>query len=181
MLLISGRWQATGFFSPVRTLKTYNRRAVPSSIFQDSNNLLKSDAMKSVAPSAPTVILVRTFLDQNVGATARAMLNFGIGELRLVDPQCDWLSDASRVCFPSLLIIEQHFSKRSSVRRPFVSVGSLKRRRMCIGRRESFRDGRRSDGGPVCDICDDGAPEGLDGAPSNPARNGAQDQPYGDC
>jgi len=39
---------------------------------------------------------VRTFLDQNVGAVARAMLNFGLCDLRLVDPQCDHLSDAAR-------------------------------------------------------------------------------------
>ena len=39
------------------------------------------------------MILVRPFLDQNVGSTARNMLNFGLAHLRLVAPVCDHLSD----------------------------------------------------------------------------------------
>lgn len=41
-------------------------------------------------PPAPVVILVRTQLGENVGTAARAMLNFGLVELRLVRPQCGW-------------------------------------------------------------------------------------------
>ena len=41
-------------------------------------------------PSAPVVILVRPQLGENVGAAARAMLNFGLRDLRLVRPQCGW-------------------------------------------------------------------------------------------
>jgi tRNA/rRNA methyltransferase len=41
-------------------------------------------------PSAPVVVLVRPQLGENVGAAARAMLNFGLMELRLVQPQCGW-------------------------------------------------------------------------------------------
>ncbi len=40
--------------------------------------------------SAPVVILVRPQLGENVGAAARAMLNFGLTDLRLVRPQCGW-------------------------------------------------------------------------------------------
>ena len=64
--------------------------------FRNINNNLKADALSGVAHDAPTVILVRPFLDQNVGAAARAMLNFGMAELRLVDPQCDHLSDDAK-------------------------------------------------------------------------------------
>lgn len=39
---------------------------------------------------APTVILCRTQLGENIGTAARAMLNFGLTELRLVAPQCGW-------------------------------------------------------------------------------------------
>ncbi len=39
---------------------------------------------------APVVILVRPQLGQNIGATARAMLNFGLTELRLVAPRDGW-------------------------------------------------------------------------------------------
>lgn len=41
-------------------------------------------------PPGPAVILCRTQLGENIGATARAMLNFGLTELRLVAPQCGW-------------------------------------------------------------------------------------------
>lgn len=39
---------------------------------------------------APVVILVRPQLGENIGTTARAMLNFGLSELRLVEPKCGW-------------------------------------------------------------------------------------------
>lgn len=38
----------------------------------------------------PAVILVRPQLGQNIGATARGMLNFGLTELRLVAPRDGW-------------------------------------------------------------------------------------------
>jgi tRNA/rRNA methyltransferase len=41
-------------------------------------------------PPAPVVILCRTQMGENIGTTARAMLNFGLTELRLVAPQCGW-------------------------------------------------------------------------------------------
>jgi tRNA/rRNA methyltransferase len=41
-------------------------------------------------PVAPAIILCRTQMGENVGTTARAMLNFGLTELRLVAPQCGW-------------------------------------------------------------------------------------------
>jgi tRNA/rRNA methyltransferase len=41
----------------------------------------------------PVVILVRPQLAENIGTTARAMLNCGLAELRLVQPREDWLSD----------------------------------------------------------------------------------------
>jgi len=42
------------------------------------------------APSAPVIILVGTQLGENVGTAARAMLNFGLRDLRLVQPKCGW-------------------------------------------------------------------------------------------
>jgi tRNA G18 (ribose-2'-O)-methylase SpoU len=44
----------------------------------------------------PCIILVNPFLDQNVGSVSRAMLNFGLTELRVVDPRCDILSESAR-------------------------------------------------------------------------------------
>ena len=42
---------------------------------------------------SPAVILVRPQLSENIGTTARAMLNCGLTDLRLVAPREDWLSD----------------------------------------------------------------------------------------
>lgn len=38
----------------------------------------------------PIIVLVRPQLGQNIGKAARAMLNFGLTELRLVDPRDGW-------------------------------------------------------------------------------------------
>jgi tRNA/rRNA methyltransferase len=42
------------------------------------------------ASRAPVIVLVRPQLGQNIGAAARAMLNFGLTELRLVAPRDGW-------------------------------------------------------------------------------------------
>ncbi|MDB6182529.1 RNA methyltransferase [Paracoccus fistulariae] len=41
-------------------------------------------------PSTPVIILVRPQMGENIGAAARAMLNFGLTEMRLVDPRDGW-------------------------------------------------------------------------------------------
>lgn len=40
--------------------------------------------------AAPVIVLVRPQLGQNIGKVARAMLNFGMVELRLVEPRDGW-------------------------------------------------------------------------------------------
>ncbi|SEH83949.1 RNA methyltransferase [Paracoccus alkenifer] len=42
------------------------------------------------APLQPVVILVRPQMGENIGAAARAMLNFGLTEMRLVAPRDGW-------------------------------------------------------------------------------------------
>ena len=44
----------------------------------------------------PVVILSRPSLSQNIGSCARAMMNFGLTEMRLVDPQANWLDRNAR-------------------------------------------------------------------------------------
>ncbi len=41
-------------------------------------------------PPPPVIILVRPQLGQNIGKAARAMLNFGLTEMRLVSPRDGW-------------------------------------------------------------------------------------------
>ncbi|MCC7428945.1 MAG: RNA methyltransferase [Alphaproteobacteria bacterium] len=47
-------------------------------------------------PDTPAVILVAPQLGENIGASARAMLNCGLTELRLVAPRCRWPNEAAR-------------------------------------------------------------------------------------
>jgi tRNA/rRNA methyltransferase len=53
--------------------------------------LAGTDHRRSPADEAqPVVVLVRPQMGENIGTTARAMLNFGLTHLRLVDPVCGW-------------------------------------------------------------------------------------------
>jgi tRNA/rRNA methyltransferase len=45
----------------------------------------------------PVVVLVEPQLGENIGATARAMANFGLSQLRLVAPRPQWPSDRARI------------------------------------------------------------------------------------
>ena len=45
--------------------------------------------------SAPAIVLVRPQLGENIGAAARAMLNFGLTEMRLVSPRDGWPNPAA--------------------------------------------------------------------------------------
>ena len=45
--------------------------------------------MTAAAPP-PVIVLVRPQLGENIGKAARAMLNFGLTELRLVTPRDGW-------------------------------------------------------------------------------------------
>src|SRR5262245_22182827 len=44
----------------------------------------------SAASPAPVIVLVRPQLGENIGKAARAMLNFGLTEMRLVSPRDGW-------------------------------------------------------------------------------------------
>ena len=45
--------------------------------------------------TGPVIVLVEPQLGENIGAVARAMLNFGLTELRLVRPRDGWPNDAA--------------------------------------------------------------------------------------
>jgi tRNA/rRNA methyltransferase len=44
----------------------------------------------------PAIVLVEPQLGENIGMVARAMANFGLSELRLVNPRDGWPSDKAR-------------------------------------------------------------------------------------
>jgi tRNA/rRNA methyltransferase len=53
----------------------------------------KARLVAKTAQNPPAVILVEPQLGENIGTTARAMMNTGLEDLRLVDPKQDWLSE----------------------------------------------------------------------------------------
>src|SRR5436309_2051276 len=56
----------------------------------------------------PIIVLVRPQLGQNIGKAARAMLNFGLTELRLVTPRDGWPNpDAGPAASGADLVLER--------------------------------------------------------------------------
>jgi tRNA/rRNA methyltransferase len=51
--------------------------------------------MPATLTEAPIIVLVRPQLGENIGKAARAMLNFGLTELRLVSPRDGWPNPAA--------------------------------------------------------------------------------------
>jgi len=56
----------------------------------------RSRAAADAAGPGPAVVLVRPQLGENIGAAARAMLNFGLTDLRLVAPRDGWPNETAR-------------------------------------------------------------------------------------
>ena len=57
-----------------------------------------TDSTKPWLEGGPIVILVEPQLGDNIGSAARAMGNFGLSRLRLVNPRGGWPDERARVC-----------------------------------------------------------------------------------
>lgn len=55
-----------------------------------------TDRDKQLMSEGPAVVLVEPQLGENIGMVARAMANFGLGELRLVNPRDGWPNEKAR-------------------------------------------------------------------------------------
>ncbi len=55
-----------------------------------------TDHTRDLFTGGPVIILVEPQLGENIGMVARAMANFGLSELRLVNPRDGWPSDKAR-------------------------------------------------------------------------------------
>ncbi len=89
-------------FAAERRLKGWSRAKREALIAGDESlaaQLLTRAPISRVAASAvasqpqvnaPVIVLVRPQLGENIGKAARAMLNFGLGEIRLVAPRDGW-------------------------------------------------------------------------------------------
>ncbi|MCF3628309.1 RNA methyltransferase [Thalassospiraceae bacterium LMO-SO8] len=68
----------------------------------------RGDADTIDASGAPAVVLVEPQLGQNIGMAARAMLNCGLTDLRLVNPRDGWPSEPARAAASGAdLVIDQ--------------------------------------------------------------------------
>jgi tRNA/rRNA methyltransferase len=72
------------------------RRSLTMRTFISPAKLDAFEQAKNSPIKMPCIILVNPYLDQNVGSVSRAMLNFGLHELRIVNPECDIHSAAAR-------------------------------------------------------------------------------------
>ena len=76
----------TASSSALRHLMRFNLyRSVTTSI----NKAEANESAKIHLKDMPCVILVEPFVSENVGSISRSMLNFGMTDLRVVNPQCD--------------------------------------------------------------------------------------------
>ena len=78
----------------------------------------------------PVVILVRPQLADNIGMVARAMANFGLEDLRLVDPRDGWPNEKARVAASGAnFIIDGADALPRSTPRSWAELGRARRRR----------------------------------------------------
>src|SRR6185503_8484895 len=67
-----------------------------------------SKGKATAAGTAPVIVLVRPQLGENIGMAARAMLNCGLSQLRLVSPRDGWPSDkAQRAASGADIVLEK--------------------------------------------------------------------------
>ncbi|MES2493022.1 MAG: RNA methyltransferase [Pseudomonadota bacterium] len=64
----------------------------------------------TITQPQPVIVLVRPQLGENIGKAARAMLNFGLTELRLVDPRDGWPNPSAGPAAAGADIVLQHAS-----------------------------------------------------------------------
>src|SRR5690606_14743672 len=55
-----------------------------------------TDREQTLLTGGPAIILVEPQLGENIGMVARAMANFGLSELRIVNPRDGWPSEKAR-------------------------------------------------------------------------------------
>ena len=89
------------------------------------------DKSKAGANGGPVIILVEPQLGENIGMVARAMANFGLAELRLVNPRDGWPSEKARAAASKAdhVIDGVHGFRGSAEPRSPISISSWRPRR----------------------------------------------------
>jgi len=69
-----------------------------------SAKLRKARAENAVAP-APAVVMIEPQMGENIGAAARAMMNFGLSELVVVNPRDGWPNERAEAMASGAIVI----------------------------------------------------------------------------
>ena len=102
--LIDGNWAAISRLA--KKAKVLRDEASPSSDSPQDERM--GGEQRPTSTSAPIIVLVRPQLGENIGKAARAMLNFGLTELRLVAPRDGWPNpDAGPAASGADIVLEQ--------------------------------------------------------------------------
>src|SRR6476659_1377048 len=85
-----------------------SRRSTRTSASPATSRKSPARSAMRAEPQPPVIVLVRPQLGQNIGKAARAMLNFGLTELRLVAPRDGWPNpDAGPSASGADVVLEQ--------------------------------------------------------------------------
>ncbi|MEY2944226.1 MAG: hypothetical protein RLY97_2240 [Pseudomonadota bacterium] len=84
--LIAGNWERLSYYS----IPPKERMNKASTALGKTPRLRSGRADLAEIPNMPIIVLVRPQLGENIGKAARAMLNFGLTEMRLVAPRDGW-------------------------------------------------------------------------------------------
>ncbi|MGV3769268.1 MAG: TrmH family RNA methyltransferase [Sphingobium phenoxybenzoativorans] len=84
--LIAGDWDA------VKSLarKSFDTGLRQAQSLLRTNGIEEKEIVADIIVPSPIIVLVRPQLGENIGKAARAMLNFGLTEMRLVSPRDGW-------------------------------------------------------------------------------------------
>jgi len=93
MALIDGDWARISQLAH-KSFDTGLRQAQP---LLRTNGGDDADERRGEQTPPPVIVLVRPQLGENIGKAARAMLNFGLAEMRLVAPRDGWPNPADQV------------------------------------------------------------------------------------
>ncbi|WP_242186749.1 TrmH family RNA methyltransferase [Sphingomonas sp. CARO-RG-8B-R24-01] len=88
--LRSGRTEGDGFDEQPTPESLIEATVVNSVHAERSRSTAPSETPETAPAPPPVLVLVRPQLGENIGKAARAMLNFGLTELRLVAPRDGW-------------------------------------------------------------------------------------------
>ncbi|MDP8993510.1 MAG: TrmJ/YjtD family RNA methyltransferase [Pseudomonadota bacterium] len=83
--LIAGDWERVSKAAPKPAF-----RDIPGYAVSTSSTATRDERSADLPTPPPAIVLVRPQLGENIGKAARAMLNFGLTDLRLVAPRDGW-------------------------------------------------------------------------------------------